>query len=665
MRTDSISRTIGRIRVEIEVGDISDQPDVDALVNCTNSRLQLGSGVSGAIAGKAGFSALEKACNSLAPIKPGEAVITSGFHLPNTHIIHCCGPKFGAADALSLLEQTYFNILELAEQNQLTSLAIPAISTGQFGFPIHESARIAFDAVTDFSPEAASLRLIRFVLFEKKAADQYSKRLLAPVSYPTLKIPLEIPTVYSIAEFDRIQNGFLGDHDTKWFMFYVEPWFLIYRGNRRFGRCHFGLRFDQTAEGIVVEEAWAEGLDTPWQLDEMSAHVQELIDDRFGLLQVGEDKKKFGEVDTWVKRDKVALSASGTSLLSPSDAIALAERLINLANAITKKPKGETRPIFNNRKDFAHGAVIGALAGDAAGATLEFLQRKPTQAEVQNAMQMVGGGVWKTAPGQVTDDGELTLALAHALAGQSEYDPRRSAYFYRKWYLSNPFDVGHATTNALGSGDLKSESLFETVLNNALKRNSESKANGSLMRASVLGVWSATVSTEDAIKAAKLDAQLTHPNPACQWAGVAYVLAIRHLMLQPGDAKGAFNMAKAALRNEEANEVLGWLHDAHQEKLPACHPSPGFIRIAFTYAFYHLLKLSSYPVAIAETLSGGGDTDTNACIVGGLLGALHGSSAIPEVMKSAVKTCDTKLGRPRPLWLQTSQMEGVMAGLGV
>jgi ADP-ribosylglycohydrolase/very-short-patch-repair endonuclease len=326
--------------------------------------------------------------------------------------------------------------------------------------------------------------------------------------------------------------------------------------------------------------------------------------------------------------------------------------------------KTPDQQISSSRQNSAHGAVFGALAGDAAGATLEFLQRKPTPQEVEIAMQMVGGGVWKTAPGQVTDDGELTLALAHALAGQSTYDPRRSAHFYRKWYLSNPFDVGYATTNALGSGDLNSETLFETVLNNALKMNSESKANGSLMRASVLGVWSATVSVEDAIKAARLDAQLTHPNPACQWAGVAYVLAIRHLLLQPGDAAGAFDAAKAALQNDEAEEVRGWLQDAHQEILPACHPSAGYIRIAFTHAFYHLLKQSSYPIAIAETLSGGGDTDTNACIVGGLLGALHGSSGIPEVMKSAVNSCDTKLGRPRPPWLQTSQMESVIVGLG-
>ena len=103
--------------------------------------------------------------------------------------------------------------------------------------------------------------------------------------------------------------------------------------------------------------------------------------------------------------------------------------------------------------DAALGAILGALVGDAAGAPLEFLGRKPTQMEVESAMLMPGGGAWGVAPGQFTDDGELTLMLAHALAGQATYDPNRVAYCYRKWFLSEPFDVGFATSNALGIGD--------------------------------------------------------------------------------------------------------------------------------------------------------------------------------------------------------------------
>lgn len=67
----------------------------------------------------------------------------------------------------------------------------------------------------------------------------------------------------------------------------------------------------------------------------------------------------------------------------------------------------------------ALGCLLGACAGDAAGATLEFMGRRPTRAEVESALKMPGGGVWNVALCQITDDGELTLCLAHALAGQT------------------------------------------------------------------------------------------------------------------------------------------------------------------------------------------------------------------------------------------------------
>lgn len=313
--------------------------------------------------------------------------------------------------------------------------------------------------------------------------------------------------------------------------------------------------------------------------------------------------------------------------------------------------------------EFARGAIIGALAGDAAGATLEFIGYRPTGDEVKRAMRMVGGGVWRTAPGQVTDDGELTLALAHSLAGQQEYDPARTAKRYREWFLSDAFDIGNATRAALGSGHPDSPDLADEIMRNALRHNSESKANGSLMRASALGVWSSKIALADAIDAARQDARLTHPHPTCQWACAAYVVAIRHLLRNHGDAEGAFQVAREVVSGSDAVEVKGWLDDAQAGMLPAFHPLAGFVRIGFTHAFHHLVRGSSYETAIFETLSGGGDTDTNACIVGGLVGALHGVSSIPEEMHMAIIRCDTSKGRPRPEWLCTKRVEGLIESL--
>jgi ADP-ribosyl-[dinitrogen reductase] hydrolase len=297
----------------------------------------------------------------------------------------------------------------------------------------------------------------------------------------------------------------------------------------------------------------------------------------------------------------------------------------------------------------AYGAVFGALVGDAAGATLEFIGRSPTKKEVREALKMIGGGVWQIAPGQITDDGELTLASLHALSKQPEYSADLVASAYIAWANSKPFDMGMATANALSGVTPKSgEGCSEAVLEAAAYYNMGSKANGALMRSTALAVWSTRVTVEEAIKLAQLDARLTHPNLSCQYANAAYIVAIRHLVLQPGDRTGALKTAAETLQVLGAEEVRAWFDHALVDGEVSCHPTAGFIKIAFTLAFKHLAKSTAYETALSETLMGGGDTDTNACIVGGLLGTLHGVNGIPVAMTQALLSCDTKLGRKRP-----------------
>ena len=311
----------------------------------------------------------------------------------------------------------------------------------------------------------------------------------------------------------------------------------------------------------------------------------------------------------------------------------------------------------NVQIDLARGCLLGALIGDAVGARLEFLGRHPSKEDVEEALKMPGGGVWRVAPGQVTDDGELTLALAQALAGQSKYSVEGVARNYVRWYRSSPFDIGGTTSNALGGLVPTQAGLAARILKQSETYNQESKANGGLMRQSGLGIWSANVSSQEAIEAARLDSQLTHPNHSCQWASVAYVMAIRHLMLNPSQGVEAFEVAYdsvSAGSDEGAAEVRAWLKDAQEGMLPAFHLLAGFVRIAFTHAFFHLLQGTSYLEALRVTIAGGGDTDTNACIVGGLLGALHGQAGLPVAMVQTLLMCDTEKGRQRPLWLQAN-----------
>jgi len=311
------------------------------------------------------------------------------------------------------------------------------------------------------------------------------------------------------------------------------------------------------------------------------------------------------------------------------------------------------------------GAIFGALVGDAAGSTLEFLGHTPRPDEVAHALGMVGSRVFNTAPGQITDDGEMSLALLQALIGQPRYNAAKVAHAYRAWYLSEPFDVGFATSSALGEGQLDDPHLALLLARNAAVHNSASQANGCLMRASPLGVWAVRVRPEVAVDAALQDARLTHPHPYCQWACAAYVLAIRYLVMNPGDHTGALRQASDLLTSHEdaPGEVAHWLAQAQNQQLPDCQHNIGHVRIAFILAFAHLARNTAYETALSEVLAAGGDTDTNACIAGGLIGACQGVDAIAPAQRSALLACDTSLGRPRPTWLQTNQLDAMVRAL--
>ena len=152
-------------KVECVKGNIASQPDMDAVVNAANAELLPGSGVAGAIHSAAG-PGLAAECRALAPIRPGEAVISSGHNLPNRHVIHCLGPVYGVDEPSNrLLAECYRNALLLADQHRLASVAFPAISTGVFGYPLKEAAAVAMKAVADTLPSLSFVGVIRFVLF--------------------------------------------------------------------------------------------------------------------------------------------------------------------------------------------------------------------------------------------------------------------------------------------------------------------------------------------------------------------------------------------------------------------------------------------------------------------------------------------------------------------
>ena len=171
------SKTISGVTIECVQGDITKQQDLDAVVNAANAQLRPGGGVAGAIHRAAGPE-LDEVCRPLAPIRPGEAVITSACRLPNKHVIHALGPVYGADNPSDkLLANAYRNSLARAEEEGLQSVGFPALSTGVFGYPIEEAASVALKTIAEQAPKLSSVRLVRMVLFGSKDTDVHERAL--------------------------------------------------------------------------------------------------------------------------------------------------------------------------------------------------------------------------------------------------------------------------------------------------------------------------------------------------------------------------------------------------------------------------------------------------------------------------------------------------------
>jgi O-acetyl-ADP-ribose deacetylase (regulator of RNase III) len=171
--------TLSGITIECTRGDIASQSDMTAIVNAANAQLRMGGGVAGAIHRAAG-SGLEEECRPMAPIKTGQAVISGGHNLPNKHVIHCLGPIYGKDKPEDkLLADCYRNALFLADENYIDSIAFPAISTGIFGYPIREAAKVTFYTVKEVAPRLKYVKTIRFVLFGQEDYDVYVETIEA------------------------------------------------------------------------------------------------------------------------------------------------------------------------------------------------------------------------------------------------------------------------------------------------------------------------------------------------------------------------------------------------------------------------------------------------------------------------------------------------------
>ena len=163
-------------RVAVVVGDLTRQ-DVTAIVNAANSTLLGGGGVDGAIH-RAGGPEILKECQEIRRtvypkgLPTGEAVITTGGNLPAKYVIHTVGPIYGRQPdrEAELLAACYQNSLLLARRHSISSIAFPSISTGAFGYPKTEAAKVASAAIKNFLRADEQIEKVRLVFFQQRDA---------------------------------------------------------------------------------------------------------------------------------------------------------------------------------------------------------------------------------------------------------------------------------------------------------------------------------------------------------------------------------------------------------------------------------------------------------------------------------------------------------------
>ena len=173
---------IGKTRLSLIQGDITKQT-TDVIVNAANSGLMGGGGVDGAIH-RAGGPAILDECRQIISrigrLDTGKAVITTGGNLKSKYVVHTVGPVWhgGSRGEAELLASAYRESLKLAAEHKLKSVSFPSISTGAYGYPVTEAAKVALETVIAFlRDESTSLQEIPFVLYDSRTYQDYSAKL--------------------------------------------------------------------------------------------------------------------------------------------------------------------------------------------------------------------------------------------------------------------------------------------------------------------------------------------------------------------------------------------------------------------------------------------------------------------------------------------------------
>lgn len=270
-----------------------------------------------------------------------------------------------------------------------------------------------------------------------------------------------------------------------------------------------------------------------------------------------------------------------------------------------------------NLFDRIKGGLYGVAVGDALGGTTEFMSRREVGETHGYLTEIVGGGVWRLQPGEVTDDTMMTLCVADGIL----HDPRQPVEpigeKFMDWYRTRPKDVGNIIRHVIEHYE---GNWFEAALYTD-QMMGQSAGNGSLMRC--LPAALAYPAIVDAELVARKQSRMTHYDPRCDEACAIYT-RIAYRLLQGEE-----------LRTAVAAEVAGTEYESALLAEPACEPS-GFVVHTMLWVVHLLTIGSDFADVVQRAANLGGDSDTIGAIAGGLAGIHCGFGGIPARYAEAI-----------------------------
>lgn len=289
-----------------------------------------------------------------------------------------------------------------------------------------------------------------------------------------------------------------------------------------------------------------------------------------------------------------------------------------------KKDREPSKEVIVNKYK---GALVGVAVADALGAPVEFLSKDEIRKQFGTVTELTGGGVFHWAPGEYTDDTDQTLAIVDSILEKGEYDLEDISKGFLDWYHKKPKDIG--TTTALSLDFLAQGYSYKDAGEMALSVGGRA-TNGSLMRTAPIGLYFAGLPIQIDIAASEVSG-ITHAHPDCRLACQMASHIVSDLVAQSSKDDVWKNMNAYYKDNKYARQRLGQIFDGRRETR-----NIGDVFDTLAIGFHAFLEADTFEQAVVNSVSEGGDTDTQAAVTGAFAGAFWGTDAIPQRWKEKV-----------------------------